>query len=133
MIKQNENGAKGVWAMSIAALQDEYDEAFEFIMENAAERNCSLEASVIYEELFVNVMRYAYGDDSGPIMVSVIVNDDNLEMVFTDSGSFFNPTEYYTSRDMSRIGGHGIELVRAYAKSFNYERVFGLNITRVVI
>ena len=135
MIKNSTDGRtiNGVWAMPVAELDENYDEAFEFVMEKSSARERSFEASLVFEELFVNIMKYAYGSSSGPIMVKLNATDESLEMVFIDGGKTFDPTAYHTGGDMSKIGGHGIELVRAYTKAFNYARTFGTNITRVVI
>ena len=119
--------------MPIADLNECYDEMFDYVMEKTENRESSFGATLVFEELFVNIMKYAYGKDSGPVMIKMRVGDTSLDMTFIDAGKLFDPTAYYIGANMSKIGGHGIELVRTYTKTFEYTRVYDLNITRIVI
>jgi sigma-B regulation protein RsbU (phosphoserine phosphatase) len=94
----------------------------------------TMKMNLAIEEAVVNVMRYAYLQDTiGDINIEAQANDVRLKFVITDTGMPFDPTamkEVDTSLSLEErsIGGLGIHLVRQIMDSINYERINGTNV-----
>ena len=90
------------------------------------------------EETVVNIIDYAYPSGSeGLINMKAMYNENNLKLVFTDTGAAFDPTEVANadttlSIEDRPIGGLGIFLVRELMDSINYERSEGRNILTMI-
>ena len=83
------------------------------------------------EEVFVNICSYAYEDGKGNVGFSLIVSD-KAEMIFSDSGTPFDPTkdvpdigEYDHS---TAVGGLGRFIAFQLAEKYSYRRENGRNI-----
>lgn len=80
------------------------------------------------EEIFVNIVNYAYPDEPGDVTVRCSLADDGLfEIVFSDQGAPFNPlaaADPDISSDLAhrQIGGLGISLVREFSDRVSYAR-----------
>ncbi len=88
----------------------------------------SQDIKLVLEEVFTNIVFYAYPHSSGTVQVSCFHQQKGLFCIeFRDAGIPFDPTEFRAS-DLSRdladraIGGLGIHLVRQLARSMRYER-----------
>ena len=98
----------------------------------------TMKLNLAIEEAVVNVMNYAYPQDTvGDIYIESQADDEQLEFDISDSGSPFDPTvrqevDTTLSAEERPIGGLGIHLVRQIMDSINYERVGGNNILRLV-
>lgn len=115
------------------SLDDEYDKAMEFAASGNSET--SFAAGLVFEELFVNVMNYAYDEKGGgPIIVSIEKGEVETKITLIDFGIPFNPVERANwAATSSQIGGRGIDLVKSYSKVFEYQRVYGANVVHVVV
>ncbi|MDO5435095.1 MAG: SpoIIE family protein phosphatase [Clostridia bacterium] len=92
--------------------------------------------SIVVEELFVNIARYAYPDRNGNMKLGVVCGEDSVTLRFTDSGIPFDPLEKkapdVTLKASERqIGGLGIFIVRKTMDDVGYERKDGENILTV--
>ncbi|MCH5187400.1 MAG: ATP-binding protein [Oscillospiraceae bacterium] len=83
-------------------------------------------AAVAAEEMTVNCIKYG-GKSSAWIDVSLLIEDDKLQLRIRDNGAPFNPTEYDSDSDGFDI--HGIELVKKISSRINYIRAIDLNNT----
>ena len=83
-------------------------------------------AAVAAEEMTVNCIKYG-GKNSHWIDVSLLVEDDKLQLRIRDNGAPFNPTEYDSDSDEFDI--HGIELVKRISSGISYIRAIDLNNT----
>lgn len=98
----------------------------------------TMKLNLAIEEAVVNVMNYAYPQDTvGDIYIEAKANDEQLEFNICDSGSPFDPTiqqevDTTLSAEERPVGGLGIHLIRQIMDSINYERVSGNNILRLV-
>ena len=91
---------------------------------------------VAVEEIFVNIAHYAYGENQGDAEISAIVSDGVLRIVFSDSGTPFNPLEredpdITLSAEEREIGGLGIFLTKKFMTSVDYEYKDGKNILAI--
>ena len=89
------------------------------------------------EEIFVNIVSYAYEDgDSRPIQFAVEVDDDVIAMTFVDEGHPFNPLSVENKNPQETpsdryVGGLGISFVRHMRDMMEYERQEECNILRL--
>jgi serine/threonine-protein kinase RsbW len=87
---------------------------------------------VIIEELFSNIVRYAFEDSlKHHVDIRIQNTGDHLEIEMIDDGIDFNPLEYQKapSSDPVRFsaGGMGLTLIKAFASSISYRRIAGKN------
>lgn len=83
---------------------------------------------VAAEEIFVNIVNYAYG--GGPGEVAVVCRQEPagfLEIEFQDKGKPFDPLrqappDITSDAQHRQVGGMGIPLVRAFADHVAYRR-----------
>ncbi|MCQ2458230.1 MAG: SpoIIE family protein phosphatase [Clostridia bacterium] len=92
--------------------------------------------SVVVEELFVNIARYAYPEQNGTMKLGVLCGEDSVTLRFTDSGIPFNPLEkkdpdVTLDANERQIGGLGVYLVKKTMDGFTYERRNEQNIVTV--
>ena len=88
--------------------------------------------SVVTEELFINIARYAYGGKAGEALVRIGIEGDFLTVQFEDAGEPFNPLNQpapntEASLENRPIGGLGIYLVMEMMDEVYYERIGGKN------
>jgi anti-sigma regulatory factor (Ser/Thr protein kinase) len=85
------------------------------------------------EEIFTNILRYAYGDaEAHEVRFAARLTDDHVVLEFEDDGRAFDPLaakppELDGPPEQRPIGGLGIHLVRKIADALEYERKDGLN------
>ena len=95
-----------------------------------------MKIDVAIDEIFGNIVRYAYPEDRGSVTVQFEVKDSFAEITFIDEGTPFNPltveepdiTLDATVRD---VGGLGIFLVKKTMDRVEYERKDGKNVLRL--
>lgn len=83
---------------------------------------------VIVEELFSNIVRFAYEDQEEHFIDLKIERKENIiELEIIDDGIQFNPLEEGEdpARDpaLAESGGMGITLVQTFANKMSYERI----------
>jgi serine/threonine-protein kinase RsbW len=83
--------------------------------------------TVIVEELFSNIVRFAYEDSREHVVeVRMNLNENILHMVIIDDGIAFNPLEYGENPPNDPVraesGGMGLTLVQTFASKMSYER-----------
>jgi anti-sigma regulatory factor (Ser/Thr protein kinase) len=87
------------------------------------------------DEIFTNIASYAYPDGNGSVTVTVefVSETKSLRIIFSDSGTAFNPLEISepdTSSALSerKVGGLGMFMVKKMMDSVEYCRQDGKNI-----
>ncbi len=83
--------------------------------------------TLIVEELFSNIIRFAYEDDREHIIEITLSRNGNLiTLQIIDDGLAFNPLEYNHARladpASSDDGGMGLSLIRVFSDSIEYHR-----------
>lgn len=83
--------------------------------------------SVIIEEIFSNIVRFAFNDTAvHMINIKMQYADRNISIEIIDDGIPFNPLEYHQSPisdpATSDSGGMGLTLVRTFSDSIEYKR-----------
>jgi len=106
-------------------------------------RPCQLHSRTLYalelslEEIFVNIVSYAYEDDqTHAIHFDVEVDDTMIAMKFSDDGHPFNPLSVKKSdpqipQTERAMGGLGINFVRQMRDMMEYQRKGDWNILRI--
>ncbi len=101
----------------------------EFAKEFLEEQGCSVKIQMLFEvcmeEWFINVAHYAYPDQTGPVEVQIKLDEETVELVFTDSGIPFDPLEkedpdVTLSTEEREIGGLGIYLIKKKMDEVSY-------------
>lgn len=97
-----------------------------------------LRISMCFEEIFVNVARYAYADrkEEGTIKIRIDANPSEAEITIIDSGLPFNPLanedpNITLSAEERGIGGLGILMVKKTMDETSYEYLNGQNVFRM--
>ncbi|WP_187146114.1 ATP-binding protein [Methanocorpusculum labreanum] len=91
--------------------------------------------TLVIEELFVNIVNYAYPNETGSVTFMMHIGPC-LKLIITDLGVPFNPLEYAEPDvtlpiDDRNVGGWGIFLSRKLTDRITYERVNGTNVLTV--
>lgn len=100
---------------------------------NFVSEDKSYVARLIFEEVFVNIVSYAYKkkeeDTYKPIKIVLKKMGSDCLLSFYDEGQKFDPTLYNPAPlDKKNIGGHGIRLIKELAKKMEYKRCKKANI-----
>jgi anti-sigma regulatory factor (Ser/Thr protein kinase) len=91
--------------------------------------------TLVIEELFVNIVNYAYPNEPGSVIFTMFIGPC-LKLIISDTGVPFNPLEspepdLSVPIDDRKIGGWGIFLSRKLTDKITYERVNGTNILTI--
>jgi len=83
---------------------------------------------VMIEEIFSNIIRYAYTDSiEHQVHISLKKSNDNILIKIIDDGIPFNPLEHHTETlsdpAASVDRGMGLTLIKTFSNSISYERV----------
>ncbi len=115
-------------------------EAWEFVsgMLEAADASVKalMQLEVAFEEMFVNIAHFSYGESEGDVKVSVDIRDRMAEITLTDSGIPFDPLarpdpDVTASAEERRIGGLGIYIVKKTMNEVRYEYKDSQNILKL--
>lgn len=114
----------------------------EFVDEQLIQLDCPIKAQaqidIAIDELFSNIVHYAYHPGVGPATVRVEVVDEPLSVVITfiDQGVPYDPLakadpDVTLSAEEREIGGLGIYIVKKNMNEITYEYKDGRNILRI--
>lgn len=120
------------------ALGENLEPVIGFLEENLESLGCPFKEEqqmcIAVEELFINIVNYAYPESAGPADLEVrALPDQVIEVVIRDSGVPFNPLER-KDPDISLlaedrpIGGLGIYMVKKSMDEVDYHYENGQNI-----
>jgi len=87
---------------------------------------------VIIEELFSNIIRYAYNDHlEHHVDIRLVNSIAQVEIEIIDDGIPFNPMEYQTGSFSDPVtthtGGMGLTLIKTFSNNISYRRSSGKN------
>ncbi len=93
---------------------------------------------IALEEAFVNIIRYAYRDESGAVEITCNYHPNvHVEIILKDYGRPFNPIEgrkevdRSTSLEDRQVGGLGIPFIETFMDQIEYFRKGKANILRL--
>ena len=111
--------------------------AIDFVNEELQRNNCSrlLQGSIdlAVEEIFMNIVNYAYTSKGGNIALYILIVDKEVVIRFEDTGIPYNPLEK-ADPDLDEalinreIGGLGVFLVQKLMDKLSYKRLENRNI-----
>ena len=121
------------YGITLEATIDNLNVVIAFVENNLEQLDCpakvAMKIAVCVEELFVNIVNYAYEDCQGECSVTVQdINDSNgAKIIIKDEGVPFNPLEKENpdttlGADEREIGGLGIFMVKSIMDEIYYER-----------
>ena len=116
--------------------------ATDFVDARLEEAGCPIKAlmqiNIVIDEIFSNIVKYAYGQGTGQAEVSVEIEEDPKAAVvtFADSGVPYDPLsiddpDTTLPVELRQIGGLGILIVKKTMDGVLYEHKAGKNILRV--
>ena len=98
-----------------------------------------IQIDLVVEELFVNIVNYAYPDSMGMVQVECKLSGDAGQVIiqFKDQGIEFNPLakkeiDVHDRFERRPVGGLGIYLAKKYTNSIEYERTDGSNVLTIM-
>lgn len=117
--------------MKIEAKKENLDQVLEFIRSSMDEMTDSvktkLQMELASEEIFVNIANYAYGTETGNVVIHVDMDRTNsqIAVTFIDSGTPYNPLEkadpdMAASAEDRQIGGLGIYMSKKTSDQMFY-------------
>lgn len=114
----------------------------EFVDEQLEQFDCPMKAQaqidIAIDELFSNIVHYAYNPGTGPATVCVEVVEEPLSVIITfiDQGVPYDPLakadpDVTLSAEEREIGGLGIYIVKKNMNEITYEYKDGKNILKI--
>lgn len=123
---------------SDATLQDVLGTIENHLLERGCDGMLITQILMAAEEIYVNIAHYAYGGESGDVVVQMEIMQDtkNCRITFRDHGIAYNPLEkedpdVTLSAEERPIGGLGIYLVKQAMDRVEYEYKDGYNILTI--
>ena len=128
--------------MNVTSSVEQIKPVTDFINAQLSELKCPeesrLQIDVAIDEIFGNIIHYAYKPDNGPVTIRFSVEDDPLavNITFIDHGIPFNPLKE-ASPDLSlplrnrSIGGLGLFVVQNTMDEVSYHYVNDQNILTI--
>ncbi|MBQ7543619.1 MAG: SpoIIE family protein phosphatase [Synergistaceae bacterium] len=127
--------------LTVEADTDKLHEVIAFVDEDLEKWGCPasviMQIELAVEEIFVNIANYAYPNtDGGTATISIRHLGKDVEIIFTDSGTPYNPLErsdpdITLSADERDIGGLGIYIVKQSMNSVSYEYIDENNVLKM--
>ncbi len=89
------------------------------------------------EEVYVNIVKYAYAGSLGNVIIDCRMDENNLILQIKDEGISFNPLELPEPHLISclkerKVGGLGVFLMRRSVDNVRYERQGKYNVLTLV-
>ncbi len=89
------------------------------------------------EEVYVNIVKYAYAESRGNVIIDCRMDEDNLILRIKDEGIFFNPLKLPEPHLIScleerKVGGLGVFLMRRFVDNVKYEKQGKYNVLTLV-
>lgn len=127
--------------LMVDATIDNLQTVIGFVEEQLEAADCPMKTSMLIcvslEEIYVNVVNYAYGDSVGKCEISSRLEEiegrRRITLSIKDKGKPFNPLDkedpdITLSADERRIGGLGIYMVKNSMDDVKYDYISGHNI-----
>ena len=102
--------------------------------ENNIRNKVLCDVTLALEEIFANIVHYAYEDNEEHLVkIHIKIRDNVLALEIKDDGKPFNPLEIPLTNTKApfeerKIGGLGIHLVRNLIDELEYKQVEGKNV-----
>ena len=128
--------------ITVDATLDNLEVVQNFVNEELEIQGCSMKVmmqiEIAVEEIFVNIVHYAYNPQVGKATIRCEVTDNPMQVIiqFLDSGIPFDPmakedADITLSAEERNIGGLGIYMVKQSMDEVNYEYKDGKNVLTI--
>ena len=128
--------------ITVDATLDNLEVVQNFVSEELENQGCSMKVmmqiEIAVEEIYVNIVHYAYNPEIGKATIRCEVTDDPMQVIiqFLDSGVPFDPlakedADITLSAEERQIGGLGIFMVKQSMDEVSYEYVEGKNVLTI--
>ena len=126
--------------LKITAARENAEQVMAFVDEQLEAHDCPPKAQtqldIAVDELFTNIASYAYGMETGEVVIEVHFPDGFAEITFRDWGTPYNPLErpdpdVTLPVEKREIGGLGIYMVKKSMDAVSYRYEGGQNILTV--
>ncbi len=115
------------------------DYAEEWLANRGCGMKASVQISIAIDEIYSNIVRYAYGEGSGPAEMELLPLEDarGVRIVFRDQGKPYDPLQK-EDPDIARkledreVGGLGIFLVKKTMDDMRYAYEDGRNVLTLI-
>lgn len=89
------------------------------------------------EEVYVNIVKYAYPESLGKVTIHCRIDEDSLVLKIKDEGIPFNPLQLPEPHLISclkerKVGGLGVFLMRRFVDKVKYEKQGKYNVLTLV-
>ena len=129
--------------MTTAAVSESIPAVTDFVDRELERADCPLrvkiQIDIVIDELFSNIVHYAYGKEGGQVRVQIEMENDPraVRITFQDEGMPFNPLEREDpdvtgSARERKIGGLGIFMVKKSMDDMSYEYKDGKNLLTII-
>ena len=130
--------------LRLDAIPENLDKVLDFVNAELEFIGCTSKTqnqiSIAVEEVFINIANYAYNPDIGVACVCIVISNNEVKLVFEDSGKPYNPLEkadpnINESTEDRPIGGLGIFMVKKIMDTVSYQYENGINkltVTKVI-
>ena len=113
-----------IFDSKINSSRDVMNFVFSFIDDNNLTAKNKTKISIIIDEIYSNIVKYAYLNEHGEIKIDVNIENNCVILVFVDDGPQYNPltnkTEsVFDNLDKRRPGGLGIFITKKIRKKNN--------------
>lgn len=124
------------WQLRLNADLSGLGEVFAFLEEHLAQGECPhnivTQICIAVEEVFVNIVHYAYQNSGGDCQFDLCVSSGKMTLLISDSGAEFNPLtkedpDITLSAQERSIGGLGIWMVKQSMDLVEYRYKDGQN------
>lgn len=125
----------------IEALTENLPEVIAFVDEQLEAADCSvktqMQIDIAVEEIFVNIAKYAYGDETGNVTIKTVQTSSSFEITFIDNGAPYDPLakpdpDVTLSAEERQIGGLGIFMVKKSMDEVKYQYIDDQNCLTLV-
>ena len=128
--------------ITVDATLDNLEVVQDFVREELEKQECSMkimmQIEIAVEEIYVNIVHYAYNPSVGKATVRCEVTDNPMQVIiqFLDSGIPFDPlakedADITLSAEERDIGGLGIFMVKQSMDEVSYEYKDGKNVLTI--
>ena len=128
--------------LEIEAVRKNTYSVLAFVDEDLEAAECSMltqtAIDIAVEEIFVNIANYAYGDETGTVVIQVTMHEDppSAEITFIDTGVQYDPLanpdpDITLPSNKRKKGGMGIFMVKKSMDEMTYKYEDGKNILTI--